>query len=461
LLRFINQALLRRGEDGRYDLHELVRQFAAEKLELVEHRAVYEKFSDYYYRLLLAWGGMLRGEIQPNMLEQCRRELGNLFSALHYLAETRDVIRLRRALVDFYPLIEILGLFKIGIGVIDVVMQKLEAANYEDRALKGALEATKAYFLIKVGEDENSKAMVEASLAHLERLEASVFLGVAQYTTAMYHHFSGALDEAKLWYLKALSTFEAVGGQSERCRILNRIAVVMKQMERYEESNRYYEQALALSIEIGDLSERALILNNYGINFESTGQVEKAIEMYQESLRICELVNYPRGKSAALTNLGHIHERRGEYLEAKQYYQQSLEIKRTLGEPIPLAISLVNLADVHYALHEDEAGHQANWVALSQTLEANALMYSARTVWSFCRFFAARNLPDTALFLAYFLHKSVECEQWVRDEAGEFIASQDGGLEPSRMRQVEGLNFQQIAEWIRGAIVAASPKNQA
>ncbi|MDX2006889.1 MAG: tetratricopeptide repeat protein [Meiothermus sp.] len=467
LLRFINQALVRRDEDGRYDMHELVRQFAAGKLEPSDHAAVLEKFSGYFYEQLQTWGRVFRGEIQPDTVEQCRRELGNLFSALGHLAASGEATRLRSALADFYPVIEILGLFKNGILVLDMVGEALETTQCSDQGLWGALEAVKSYFQIKVGKDEDSKAMAEASMARLEPVGSSVFLGVAQYTTAMYHHFGGALVQAKLWYEKALTTFEAVGGQSERCRVLNRIAVVMKQMERYEESNRYFEQALALSVEIGDLSERGIILNNYGINFESLGQIDKAIEMYEESLRICERVNYQRGRSAALTNLGHIHERRREHKQAKEYYQRSLEIKRVLGEPIPLAISLINLADVQYALGEDEAGHQANWLALNHILEANALMYAARSLWSFCKFFSERDALDSACFLAYFLYASSECEQWVRDEADEFIARHSGGLNTSQLQQIrqqaEGKTYQQIADWVRGAVasLASQPQRRA
>jgi predicted ATPase len=45
LLRLINQALVRRAEDGRYDLHELVRQFAAGHLAGEAHAEAMARFA--------------------------------------------------------------------------------------------------------------------------------------------------------------------------------------------------------------------------------------------------------------------------------------------------------------------------------------------------------------------------------------------------------------------------------
>lgn len=462
LLRFINQALVRRAEDGRYELHELVRHFAEQRLSAQDRLEVLARFSDHFHAQLLTLGEGVRSAIQPDTVAQCRRELGNIFSALDHLASLGQTDRLTRALISFYSIVEITGLFKVGVARIDALAASLDASGADDPRLRGGLEAVKAYFFVKIGEDEQAMRLAESAIARLQAQPGGDFLGVAYggdflgiaYGAAgICSHLGGRLDAAQVWYGKALAVFEVSGNRSEQSRVLNRLATVMHQLDRHDDSNRLYSQALEIATAIGDLSEQANLLNNYGINFESTGRIDEAIRMYQASLAIGDRIQFMRVKSAALTNLGHVHERRCEYEPARRYYEQSLDIKRVLGEPVAIAISMTNLADVLYALGEDAAGHRINAQAMEQTLAANALLYTARAVWSYCKYLQKRSLPEQALLLACFLGKTVECEQWVRDEADQMIARAGGQVGAAALRrlraQAKGKDYPAVAAWLK------------
>jgi tetratricopeptide (TPR) repeat protein len=250
-----------------------------------------------------------------------------------------------------------------------------------------------------------------------------------------------------------LNVFEQTGNKSEICRALSRIASVYKNLDKIAESDRYYQRALDLSIEAGDLTEQGLILNSYGVNFESSGRVEEAIRLYEQSLEICDRVGHLRGKSAALTNLGHVYERIGEFHKAKYHYQKSIDIKNMLGEPVAISISMTNLADVLYVLGEVEKGHQFNLKCMDLTLQAQALMYTARVVWSFSRFFAMKNQLDKALLLAFFLLGTQQSEQWVHDEAREYIAKYSESLGNDTLiglkNQAKNQDLQGVDQWLR------------
>lgn len=451
LLRLINQALLRRAEDGRFDLHELVRQHAERRLPTAQRAEVLARFSDHFQGQLLALGQAVRGDIQPDTVARCRREFGNLISALDHLAASGQTGRLASALPSFYTVVEIAGLFEIGVAQIDALGAALAARD--DEPLRGELEAVKAYFLVKLGEDEKAAALAGSAIERLQSGPPRDTLGIAYGALGIGHHLGGRFDDAQAWYGKALEVMQALGNRSEQCRVLNRLATLMSQLDRYDESNRLYRQALDTATAIGDLSEQANLLNNFGINFESTGQVDEAIRMYQASLDISRRIGFVRVESAALTNLGHVHERRGEYAQARCYYEQSLDLKRVLGEPVALAISMTNLADVLYALGEDAAGHRVNFEAMEQTLAANALLYTARAVWSFCKYFLKAAQPQQALLLACFLSKTHEREQWVRDEADEMIASQSAALGRPNLRRLQelaqGMDHRAVCDWLQ------------
>ncbi|GIW33531.1 tetratricopeptide repeat protein [Meiothermus sp.] len=462
LLRFINQSLVQRGEDRRYAMHELVRQFAEKQLNEGEKTKVYALFGDYFLYQLLDLGTAVRTSIQRNTVTRCRQELSNIFFVLDYLAVTGDTLRLNRALLSLYAILEITGLFKDGIAKIEDMAAALKARGSNDETLQAELEAIKGYFLFRIGRDEEAKHYAESAVAYLKTFSPSDYLGIAYCAGALCNHFAGRFEEAQDWYSRALTVFETVGNRSEQCRVLNRLAALLKQLERYDQSNRLYRQALEIAVEVGDLSEQGNLLNNYAINFESTGQVEEAIRMYQSSLEICERIGYLRGQSAALTNLGHVHERKGEFLEARKYYEQSLHIKQTLGEPVAMAISMINLADVLYALGQEAAAHRINFQVIDLTLEVHAMIYTARSFWSFCKFFERKGLLENGLILACFLSKTRECEQWVRDEADEMIARYAevaGKSELDRFRaQVKDMDYWAATAWLKrqGSLRAAA-----
>ena len=452
LLRFINQALVRRADDGRYELHELVRHYAEQRLSAADRLALLARFSEHFHAQLLALGAAVRGAIQPDTVAVCRRELGNIFSALDHQASLGQTERLSRSLISFFSIIEISGLFKIGVARLDTIAAALQACGANDEGLLGGIEAVKAYCLAKVGEDEKAVRFAESAATRLQDQAPTDFLGIAYGAAGICNHMAGRLEAACNAYGKALAVFEATGNLTEKSRVLNRLATVMHQLGRNEESNRLYQQALEIATANGDLTEQANLLNNYGINFESTGQVDEAIRMYRASLEIGDRIQFQRLKSAALTNLGHVHERRGEFAPARRYYEQSLDIKRVLGEPVAIAISMTNLADVLYALDEDGAGHRINGQALEQTLAANALLYTARALWSYCKYLKKKGTPEQALLLACFLSKTVESEQWVRDEADQMIAGLSPGIDPAVLHQLRaeagGMDHRTVVAWL-------------
>src|SRR5690606_29253007 len=84
----------------------------------------------------------------------------------------------------------------------------------------------------------------------------------------------------------------------------------------------------------------------------------------------------------AWTNLGHVLERTKDYLGASAAYQRSLDLKRPLGDPVATSISLANLADVQLHTESATAARASLNEALALTLEAGAIPYVARSLWS-------------------------------------------------------------------------------
>src|SRR6266545_5842551 len=83
LARLVDKSLLRAERDGRYDMHELLRQFAAEKLDAdagAEERTR-ERHSAFYLAWLQRKEPELKGRQQLHALDEVEREFENVRGA--------------------------------------------------------------------------------------------------------------------------------------------------------------------------------------------------------------------------------------------------------------------------------------------------------------------------------------------------------------------------------------------
>jgi predicted ATPase/DNA-binding SARP family transcriptional activator/Tfp pilus assembly protein PilF len=440
LLHLINLALLQRNLEGRFELHELVRQFAAKQLESAEKQAIVQQKNAFFIAFLVEQNKNLHSDISPETLVQGKLELGNIIEALEHGAmldiHGGVLTDIQRGAVPdeawhgFSSLIEVLGLFELGLQTVQ---------QWLGSGVQAHLLALQAHFAVKLGEDHTAQSSAKACLA----LETSpIFHGIARYSLGIVAHFAGEFHNALLEYNQALEIFSASHNTSEMARVHNRIGVIYNNLDQPERAHQHYQTALELAQAANDFTEAGLIYNNHGIIFESLGETQKAKQFYTQALEICQRIGYLRGSSAALTNLGHLCEREGDYEAAKTHYEHSLTQKKIIGEPIPLAISQTNLADVLYQLGETSRANQINLQTLELTLNANALMYAARVVWSLCKSLVKQHQPH-AVRLAQFLSQRHDSEQWVQNEAKDLLTRLGVAPQPST------LEFFALLEWFK------------
>ena len=96
LMSLSNKSLLRPSAPGRYELHELLQQYGAERLDLVtEHgEAVRDRHCAYYSSALERWARELKGARQREALEEMDLEIENGRAAWTWSAEHGQVARL-------------------------------------------------------------------------------------------------------------------------------------------------------------------------------------------------------------------------------------------------------------------------------------------------------------------------------------------------------------------------------
>ena len=107
LMGLIDKTFLRRGAEGRFEIHELLRQYAAKKLEsdpLVE-KASRTKHGNYYCQALANWESDLEGSRQGIAQAEMTSEIDNIHIAWAWGVENarlRMILNAINALCHFY-----------------------------------------------------------------------------------------------------------------------------------------------------------------------------------------------------------------------------------------------------------------------------------------------------------------------------------------------------------------------
>jgi len=135
----------------------------------------------------------------------------------------------------------------------------------------------------------------------------------------------------------------------------------------YRQAINHLAESIALHTDLGMSEEVAAILNNLSLAHLSLSQVDQAERIGQEALAIAREVGSPRTEAAALGLLGQIHWAQGDMTVATTYITSSLRAAGELGLHHITSYSLRNLGLVREALGDLDAAKSC----FSQALEVS------------------------------------------------------------------------------------------
>lgn len=311
LRALLDKSLIRRRLEpvgsGRYDLHELVRQYAAERLAQTPDRgeAVRVRHSRFYCALLGAQEARLNGPEQLAALTAIELELDNALTAWRGAVDRLQIEQLAQAMQS-------LGFF----------------FEWRNRYVEG--EAIYSYAVRRLqGIKERSPA------AQRVLVLATIWQGVFCRLLRRFVEGSQLLQQV-LAVLESSSLTE-----SERQPI--RAFLVLQLGRLYEaqliavESNAYYRQALALYKMLGDQWGEANALLGLGAIAYRKGDFEEARGYFEASLAHYRSLGYDRGSADVLERLNYIFSDQGNFEMAQKYTAESVALYEKLEDRAKIA----------------------------------------------------------------------------------------------------------------------------
>jgi predicted ATPase len=343
LMALVNKSLLHRTPRGRSAVPELLRQYAAEKLDgsPAASQAVRDQHSAYYAAALQQWAADLRGSQQQLALAEIEADSENARAAWNWALERGQVERLEQSMDGLCRFYEWRGRYPAVIAAAQAATHlghavqnlSIEAVGYLwwGRALRHQGD-------YKEASTQLDQALARARAAQLRQVEADT---LRTYGLVYWHQ--GGYDKARANFEQAWHICREIGDQRGAGDALNCLGAVSRNQSDYTGASTYYEQALRIYHEIGDRQGEGIVLDNLGFVSHCQGDYAGAKTYFELSLRISREIGDPEVEGDVLAYLGLLSHHLGDDEAARKYSQQALLIAQDLGDRRTQGYALTNL----------------------------------------------------------------------------------------------------------------------
>jgi predicted ATPase/DNA-binding SARP family transcriptional activator len=416
LAALVERSLLRAVGDGRFQLHELLRQFAAAHLAAGAHEeaSTRARHSAYYMTYLAACGARLEGEQQPAALAEISAAFGNIRAAWNYAvaaAETQAIDQAIDALYEFFRLScryqegeEVFGLAAAQLAAPSDRTEADEASRVQVRC--AARQGAFAYFQ---GKYEYARARLEASLRQIRAIGLRREEVFALDILGQLAGWQGDYDEALTSLHRSLAICRSIDDVQQVAAVLQQIAPLLWDRGEFAEVRRLATESLAISRQSGRPDRIAGALDCLAATAVALGEYHAAETYYREALAVFEHIKHQLGIALEIGGLGLVCWARGgdAIHQSIPYFEQSLAMMRSIGHRRHTIDRLQDLARVFNDMGEyDRAvryGHEGLAIARelgSAVYLANSLCCLAKTAIETADVQTARSLLRRAITIA-------------------------------------------------------------
>ncbi len=361
LSALVTKSLVRRSGDGRYDLHELIRQYDVERLS--EHPEEQVATQARHARYYLTWFGnedrRLRSSAQREALTELTAEMDNFRAAWDWAVAQGEFALIEQTLRTFAMLYDTRGWLQEGLDTLGGALDALETAHRQllpdrtDQIALGHLLTARSLFAYRLAQHEQAQAMLERSLEILRPLndprvlvEPIAFLGTVMSLTGNYARAIELFGEGR-------EKAKAVGDEWFAAMCLSMQGYIAMQMGEYKTAHERLQSAVAELRAIGDPRFTAFGLNHLGRCALALGQYGEARSALEESVALNISVGARWNLGHAYQGLGAVAQAQGEHQRAVDMFRKGVDTFAELGGRFYVGQGLAEMGRSVFALGKD------------------------------------------------------------------------------------------------------------
>ena len=369
LTALVDQSLIRRNQNGRYEIHELMRQFAAEKLngqpEL--ERETQQKHGRFYLEFIVAQDQKLHGVDGRSAIPDMRRDIDNLRAAWHWGVAHWQIAHLSQAIPPFFTaFLDPQGWYLEGKELADRAYKALDPTNWTAQdtmperrifILRALLQAMAGHFQWRLGRFEQGIALLETAVSAINpaNKQEKLIHGFIQFFLANAIHYRGEFARTRDIGEKLVHLFQAQNDKIGASLCLYLAGLAAEAVGDYEDAVQFGRQSLQLAQDAGSeymtfygyrlLGKLAIAGGNYKI----------AEQHLQKSFDISWSHGFPAQSMLHLNELGDAARLQGDFEEANRYYERSLAISSEANSATAMASAYWGLGNLAWQSGKHDA----------------------------------------------------------------------------------------------------------
>jgi tetratricopeptide (TPR) repeat protein len=338
-------------------VHDLLRQYAAEKLERISAacEAARDRHSAYYAAALQKWEADLTCARQLAALAEMDVEIDNARAAWDWAAERGQVGRLDQAMKGLGLFYEWRVRYQEGEAAFRLAAEKLapvavsvpSAASGKRRRVLARVLTWQSRFTRELGHADLAGQLLQQSLALLKEpvlddqepvlarpgsLSQDTRQEKAFVLLEMGHiAVNSDREQARRLYEQSLTLYQALGDRWETANVLEALGWTARNLGAYGRANQLYAEGLAIRRSLGDQRGVAHSLDRLLGTALHQGQLEQAEQLARETVAIYQEMGDRHSVARWLDNLGGLSFWSGRYEEACDLYRENLAICNDLG----------------------------------------------------------------------------------------------------------------------------------
>jgi predicted ATPase/transcriptional regulator with XRE-family HTH domain len=325
LSSLVNRSLLRRAALGRYDLHELIRQYSASHMAADPQGQVTAQQRHYAYFLTLveAANQKLKGPDQLEWLNRLEQELANLRAAWEWALKSNaaaqymdePALRLSGALRWFWRM---RGHFHEGRTWL---MEALQQSPQKPTAGRASVLLGMSLLLNGLGDLGAARHLAEESAAIYRELSDEQGLAEALTITGLTLVWQGEAIPSRTRLEEALVRYRNVGDRWGEAQVLYRLGSFLADYDGDPVGQVMLSESAAILEGVREKYLLAGVLASLGIVETRLGEYAAARAHLERSLAVAREIEHPWGIADALTNLGCLFLIQGDYGTSQSYLE--------------------------------------------------------------------------------------------------------------------------------------------
>ena len=422
LSSLVSKSLVRRYPDGRFDLHEAVRQYAGTHMK--DETALRDRHSQYFLKALGASALSHYGSYDEDTSGELLLEFGNLNVAWTHAVKHKEFAQLDFAVDSLYLVYDLHGWVQEGIKLSEelIAALRMETADRDQQIYLGRVLTFSGMIIFRSGNHAKAHSSFEEAIGILREVgdesllfPALIFCGIVTSVMGDLDYARGLMDEgAALAERYGHGWFTALGTFDQ--------GYIAGQAGDLEYAYERMQKGLALWRSINNLRYIAFALNYLSPIAIRMGLLDDAASYLDESLALSTKINDRWGMATATGRLGMLALLNKDHKKAEPLLERSLAIATDLGARWDIAWALMHLGRVAIASDDLPEAERLLKRSIKLSLEAHAMPHAIDAALELAECFIHNNEFNDAASLVFSAILHPACTDAGKKRAGELRA---------------------------------------